>query len=125
MRIPLLLILVIACASCAVHQPTSQKPASPQSSFAYCSAPLRSESISGPLPPEAVPSGVALLATDRFKDDLKHAIPTGGWYQGSDGSYLFCSHRLGNPKACDSQRQFYRLNGGVWEPAEDDHLICK
>jgi hypothetical protein len=124
MRITLLLALLGVCAGCAVRQPTPLKPASPQSVFAYCSAPLRSESISGPLQPEAVPAGVAALASERFKDDLKNSPPTGGWYQGSDGSYLFCSHRLGNPRACDSQRQFYRLAGDVWESAENDYLSC-
>lgn len=124
MRILLLLSLVIACASCAVRQPPPQKSASPESTLGYCAQPLRSESISGPLLPEAVPSGVAILATDRFKNDLKQTTPTGGWYQGSDGSYLFCSHRSSNPKACDSERQFYRLNGETWERAERDYLVC-
>lgn len=124
MRIPLLLTFAAACASCAAPQPAPQKPGAPKSAVAYCTDPLRSETISGPLPPAAVPAGVASLAKDRYRDDLKQAPPTGGWYQGSDGSYLFCSHRLDNPKACDSERQFYRLNGEVWEGAESDRLVC-
>ena len=125
MRIYLPLTLVLAgCAVQPAPQPAPQRTPQ-QAAFAYCSEPLRSESISGPLQPTAVPPAVAALAKERFRTDLAQQPPTGAWYSASDGAYLFCSHRLDAArKNCGSERQFYRLEDGNWQTAEDDMVAC-
>lgn len=129
MRIPILLTLVISISACAVQQPASQQPPPPkaspqQAAFSFCSEPRRGESFSGPLAPEAVPPEVSILAEARYRDQLRQDPPGGAWYAGSERSYLFCSYRLNNPKACGSEKRFYRRTGDTWAPAEHDMMTC-